>query len=96
MPRAKRVASRARLLLRVPPKRGELVRYGDRIAEVLGGARGDRVMIRSLVDHNKVVTVSRVIQTMGGQFTPLGAHSASFQLQKSWPTRQVSQPRVLR
>jgi hypothetical protein len=48
MPRAKRVASRARLLLRVPPKRGALVRYGDRIAEVLGGARGDRVMIRSL------------------------------------------------
>jgi hypothetical protein len=32
----------------------------------------------------------RVNQTVGGQFTPLGAHSASLQLQKSWSTRQVS------
>jgi hypothetical protein len=30
------------------PKRGTLVRYGERIAEVLGEARGERVMIRSL------------------------------------------------
>jgi hypothetical protein len=48
MTRAKPVASRARLLLKLPPRRGALVRYGGRIAEVLGGARGDRVMIRSL------------------------------------------------
>ena len=33
---------------------------------------------------------ARVNQTVGGQFTPLGAHSASLQLQKSWSTRQVS------
>ena len=48
MPRTKRVISRARLLLKTRPKRGALVRYGDRIAEVLGEARGERVMIRSL------------------------------------------------
>jgi hypothetical protein len=47
MPRTKRVISRARLL-KVRPKRGVLVRYGDRTAEVLGEARGERVMIRSL------------------------------------------------
>jgi hypothetical protein len=38
----------------------------------------------------------RVNQTVGGQFMPRGVHSASFQLQKSWSTRQVSQPRILR
>ncbi|MFM0084426.1 hypothetical protein P0D72_36960 [Paraburkholderia sediminicola] len=27
--------------------------------------------------------IKRVNQTVGGQFTPLGAHSASLQLQKS-------------
>jgi hypothetical protein len=48
MPRAKPVASRARLLLKARPKRGALVRYSDRIAEALGDARGERVMIRSL------------------------------------------------
>src|SRR5260370_41556984 len=48
MPRTKRVSSRARLLLKARPKRGALVRYGDRIAEVLGEARGERVMIRPL------------------------------------------------
>jgi hypothetical protein len=48
MPRAKRVGSRARLLLKPRPKRGALVRDGNRIAEVLGDARGERVMIRSL------------------------------------------------
>ena len=42
----KRLSSRA--VLKVRPKRGALVRYGDRIAEVLGEARGERVMIRSL------------------------------------------------
>ena len=42
------------------------------------------------------IVALRVNQTMGGQFTPLGAHSASLQLQKSWSTRQVSQPRILR
>jgi hypothetical protein len=30
------------------PVRGTLVRYRDRIAEVLGDARGERVMIRSV------------------------------------------------
>jgi hypothetical protein len=48
MPRTKRVSSRARLQVKARPKRGALVRYGDRIAEVLGEARGERVMIRSL------------------------------------------------
>ncbi len=48
MPRAKRVGSRGRPLLKVRPKRGALARYGDRIVEVLGEARGERVMIRSL------------------------------------------------
>ena len=48
MPRTKRVSSGARLLPKARPKRGALVRYGDRIAEVLGEARGERVMIRSL------------------------------------------------
>ena len=48
MPRTKRVSPRARLLLKTRPKRGALVRYRDRIAEVLGEARGERVMIRSL------------------------------------------------
>jgi hypothetical protein len=32
MPRTKRASSRARLLLKMCPKRGVLVRYGDRIA----------------------------------------------------------------
>ena len=35
-------------VFRTLPKRGTLVRYGERIAEVLGEARGERVMIRSL------------------------------------------------
>ncbi|QIE30298.1 hypothetical protein [Caballeronia sp. SBC2] len=48
MPRTKPVSSRARFLLKARPKRGALVRYGDRIAEVLGDARVERVMIRSL------------------------------------------------
>ena len=48
MPRTKRISSRARLLLKTRPKRGALVRYGDRIAEVLGEAQGERIMIRSL------------------------------------------------
>jgi len=48
MPRTKRDSSRALVLLKMRPKRGSLVRYGNRIAEVLGEARGERVMIRSL------------------------------------------------
>jgi hypothetical protein len=48
MPRAKRVSARARLLLKTRPKRGALMRYDDKIAEVLVEARGERVMIRSL------------------------------------------------
>ena len=44
MPRANRVSSPARLL-KARPKRGVLVRYSDRIAKVLGEARGDRFMI---------------------------------------------------
>ena len=42
MQRIKHVSARARLLLKTRPKRGALVRYGDRIAEVLGEARGER------------------------------------------------------
>jgi hypothetical protein len=48
MPLTNRVSSRVRLLLKSRPKCGALVRYGDRIAEVLGEAPGERVMIRSL------------------------------------------------
>jgi hypothetical protein len=48
MPRAKRVSARARPLLKTRPKRGALMRYDDKIAEVLVEARGERVMIRSL------------------------------------------------
>jgi hypothetical protein len=48
MPRTKRISSRARLLLKTRPERGALVRSGDRIAKVLGEARGERVRIRSL------------------------------------------------
>jgi hypothetical protein len=43
MPRIRRVSSRSHLLLKTRPKRGALVRYGDRIAEVLGDARGVEV-----------------------------------------------------
>jgi len=48
MPRTQHVDSLALLLMKARPKRGAPVRYGDRIAEVLGEARGERVMIRSL------------------------------------------------
>ena len=48
MPRTNRVGYRVSPVLKTRPKRGALVRYGDRIAEVLGDARGGRVMIRSL------------------------------------------------
>lgn len=37
-----------RTKLKRKPARGALVRYEDRIAEVLGEARGQRVMIRSI------------------------------------------------
>jgi hypothetical protein len=37
-----------RARVRHKPPRGALVRYQDRIAEVLGEARGQRVMIRSI------------------------------------------------
>ncbi|MEA3115476.1 MAG: hypothetical protein QOG58_5275 [Caballeronia sp.] len=48
MPLVKRVSSRAGPVLRTRPKRGPLVRHGDRIAEVLGEPRGERVKLRSL------------------------------------------------
>jgi hypothetical protein len=48
MPRTERVRSRISLALMTRPERGTLVRYGDRIAEVLGEPRGERVTIRSL------------------------------------------------
>jgi hypothetical protein len=48
MPRTNRVGYRVSPVLKTRPKRGALVRYGDGIAEVLGAARGERVMIRSL------------------------------------------------
>ncbi|VXC70056.1 conserved hypothetical protein [Burkholderia sp. 8Y] len=34
--------------IKLKPSRGTLARYGDRIVEVLGEARGKRVMIRSI------------------------------------------------
>ena len=48
MPRNQPLGSRVRFLLKARPKRGALLRYGDRIAEVLGEARGQRVMIKSI------------------------------------------------
>jgi hypothetical protein len=48
MPRNQPLGSRVRFLLKARPKRGALLRYGDRIAEVLGKARGQRVMIKSI------------------------------------------------
>jgi len=48
MPRTTHTKRGVRHLLKSRPKRGALVRYGNRIAEVLGDARGERVMIRSL------------------------------------------------
>jgi hypothetical protein len=48
MPPTKRVDFLARPLMKARPKRGALVHYGDRIAEVMGEAQGERVMIRSL------------------------------------------------
>ncbi|SAL85798.1 hypothetical protein AWB67_07037 [Caballeronia terrestris] len=41
-------ASTRRTKLKRKPARGTLVRYQDRIAEVMGEARGQRVMIRSI------------------------------------------------
>jgi hypothetical protein len=41
-------ASLGRARIKRKPMRGTLVRYQDRIAEVLGEARGQRVMIRSI------------------------------------------------
>lgn len=39
---------RPRTKIRRAPLRGTLVRYGERVAEVLGEARGQRVMIKSI------------------------------------------------
>ena len=39
---------RTQASMRRRPTRGTLVRYGDRIAEVLGEARGQRVVIKSI------------------------------------------------
>ncbi|AME27332.1 hypothetical protein [Burkholderia sp. PAMC 26561] len=47
MLRKKRVTPRP-LLLTVRPKRGVLVRYSNRYAQVLGDARGKPLVIRSL------------------------------------------------
>jgi hypothetical protein len=58
--------------------------------------KGMRVVTETEKTTRNVLLPWRVNQTMGGQFTPLGAHLASLQLQKSWPTRQVSEPRILR
>nr|WP_061176468.1 hypothetical protein [Caballeronia pedi] len=41
-------SSSKRNIMRRKPPRGTIARYGDRIVEVLGGARGQRVMIRSI------------------------------------------------
>ena len=54
MPRANRVSPRARLMLKARPARGALVRYGDRIAQVLGEARGERVMSASECLHDVI------------------------------------------
>jgi hypothetical protein len=41
-------SSSGRSLLKRKPPRGTIARYRDRIVEVLGAARGQRVMIRSI------------------------------------------------
>jgi len=41
-------------MLKARPKRGALVRYGDRIAQVLGEARGERVMSASECLHDVI------------------------------------------
>jgi hypothetical protein len=41
-------SSSKRNIMRRKPPRGTIARYGDRIVEVLGEARGKRVMIRSI------------------------------------------------
>jgi len=41
-------SSTARRRTKPQPSRGTLARYGDRIVEIMGGARGQRVMIRSI------------------------------------------------
>jgi hypothetical protein len=56
----------------------------------IGGSFADEPLSQYGFYWDWQVVSKRVNQTVGGQFTPLGAHSASLQLQKSWSTRQVS------
>jgi hypothetical protein len=43
------------------PSRGTLARYGDRIVEILGEARGQRVMIRSIhADGRELLTAVKL------------------------------------
>jgi hypothetical protein len=51
--------------LKRKPARGTLARYGDRIVEVLGEARGQRIMIRSIhADGSERLTAVKLINLM--------------------------------
>jgi hypothetical protein len=56
--------------MRRKPPRGTIARYGDRIVEVLGEARGQRVMIRSILpDGSERLTAVKLtnLTPLGGQ-----------------------------
>jgi hypothetical protein len=56
--------------IRRKPPRGTMARYGDRIVEVLGEARGQRVMIRSIhPDGSERLTAVKLtnLTPLGGQ-----------------------------
>ncbi|GAB5101348.1 hypothetical protein YK56LOC_70650 [Caballeronia sp. HLA56] len=59
-----------RNLMRRKPPRSTIARYGDRIVEVLGEARGRRVMIRSIhPDGSERLSAVKLtnMQPLGGQ-----------------------------
>lgn len=55
----------ARSRMNRKPPRGTIARYGDRIVEVLGEARGQRVMIRSIhADRSERLTAVKLINLL--------------------------------
>jgi len=67
---------------------------GQALADL--GLDESRMLVATKVRLRTGAGHKRVNQTVGGQFTPRGAHSVSLQMQKSRSTRQVSQPKILR
>jgi hypothetical protein len=62
--------SSKRNIMRRKPPHGTIARYGDRIVEVLGEARGQRVMIRSIhSDGSERLTAVKLtnLRPLGGQ-----------------------------